>query len=137
MNYWLIKSEPSAYSWEQFVKDKTTFWSGVRNYAARNNLMAMKKGDLALFYHSNEGKDIVGIAKVVKEHYPDATAKEGEWYGVDFSVVKAMQKSVPLSDIKKEPALRNMELLRISRLSVSKVSPTEFAKILEMGGAKL
>lgn len=137
MNYWLIKSEPSAYSWEQFLKDKTTFWSGVRNYAARNNLMAMTKGDLAFFYHSNEGKDIVGIAKVVKEHYTDATAKEGEWYGVDFSVVKAMTKPVPLSDIKKEPALRNMELLRISRLSVSKVSSAEFGKILELGGTKL
>ena len=137
MNYWLIKSEPSAYSWEQFTKDKTTFWSGVRNYAARNNLVAMKKGDLALFYHSNEGKDIVGIAKVVKEHYPDATANEGEWYGVDFAVVKGMKKSVTLEQIKKEPALKNLELVRISRLSVSKVSPKEFEKILGMGETKL
>lgn len=137
MNYWLIKSEPEAYSWEQFVKDKTTFWSGVRNYAARNNLVAMKKGDLAFFYHSNEGKDIVGIAKVVKEHYPDATAKEGEWYGVDFAAHKAMKRPVALADIKKEPALKNLELVRISRLSVSKVSQKEFEKILQMGETKI
>lgn len=132
----MIKSEPGAYSWDQFVKDKTTFWSGVRNYAARNNLMAMKKGDLALFYHSNEGRDIVGIAKVVKEHYPDATAKEGEWYGVDFAVHKPLRKPVPLTAIKKEPALKNLELVRISRLSVSKVSAKEFEKILQMGETK-
>jgi len=133
MNYWLIKSEPSAYSWEQLVKEKQTFWSGVRNYAARNNLKAMKKGDLAFFYHSNEGLNIVGIAKVVKEHYPDATAKEGEWYGVDFAPHKAMKKPVGLDQIKKEVSLKTMELIRISRLSVSKVTEKEFEKILKMG----
>jgi predicted RNA-binding protein with PUA-like domain len=136
MNYWLIKSEPSAYSWDQLVKEKQTFWNGVRNYAARNNLRAMKKGDLAFFYHSNEGLDIVGIAKVVKEHYPDATAKEGDWSGVDFAAYKAMKKPVTLEQIKKEPSLKNMELLRISRLSVSKVSEAEFKKILQMGETK-
>jgi predicted RNA-binding protein with PUA-like domain len=137
MNYWLIKSEPDAYSWDQLVKEKETFWSGVRNYAARNNLKAMKKGDLAFFYHSNEGKDIVGIAKVVKEHYPDATAKEGEWYGVDFAALKPMKKPVTLGQMKKEASLKNMELLRIARLSVSKVSAKEFEKILQMGETKI
>ncbi len=137
MHYWLIKSEPSAYSWEELVKDKQTFWSGVRNYAARNNLRAMKKGDLAFFYHSNEGTSIVGIAKVVKEAYPDATAKEGDWSGVDFAALKPMKKPVALADIKKEPALKTMELVRISRLSVSKVSEKEFEKILAMGETKV
>ena len=137
MNYWLIKSEPSAYNWEQFLKDKQTFWSGVRNYAARNNLRAMKKGDLAFFYHSNEGLNIVGIAKVVKEHYPDATAKEGDWSGVDFAPWKALKKPVTLEEIKKEVLLKTMELIRISRLSVSKVTEKEFEKILSMGETKL
>ena len=137
MNYWLIKSEPSAYSWEQFIKDKQTFWSGVRNYAARNNLRAMKKGDLAFFYHSNEGLNIVGIAKVVKENYPDLTAKEGDWSGVDFAPLKAMKTPVTLEQIKKEASLKTMEFIRISRLSVSKVTDKEFEKILEMGETKL
>jgi predicted RNA-binding protein with PUA-like domain len=137
MNYWLIKSEPTAYSWEQFLKDKQTFWSGVRNYAARNNLRAMKKGDLAFFYHSNEGLCIVGIAKVVKEHYPDATDKEGDWSGVDFAPYKTMKKPVTLEQIKKEPSLKTMELIRISRLSVSKVTEKEFEKILAMGETKI
>ena len=136
MNYWLIKSEPSAYSWEQFLKDKETFWNGVRNYAARNNLKAMKKGDLAFFYHSNEGLCIVGIAKVVKEHSPDKTAKEGEWYGVDFAPYKTLKKPVTLAEIKKEPLLKNLELVRLSRLSVSKVSDKEFDKILLMSEGK-
>ena len=136
MNYWLIKSEPSAYGWEQLLKDKQTFWNGVRNYAARNNLKAMKKGDLAFFYHSNEGLCIVGIAKVVKEHTPDKTATEGEWYGVDFAPYKALKKNVPLKQMKKEPLLKTMELLRIGRLSVSKVTDTEFDKILLMSETK-
>lgn len=137
MNYWLIKSEPDAYSWEQLVKDKSTSWTGVRNYAARNNLRAMKKGDLAFFYHSNEGTDIVGIAKVAKEYYPDATAKEGDWSTVDFAPLKPMKKPVTLADIKKEASLKTMELVRISRLSVSKVSAKEFEKILQMGETKI
>jgi predicted RNA-binding protein with PUA-like domain len=137
MNYWLIKSEPDAYSWDQLVKDKNTSWTGVRNYAARNNLRAMKKGDLAFFYHSNEGTNIVGIAKVAKEHYPDATAKEGDWSTVDFAPLKPMKKAVTLADIKKEAALKTMELVRISRLSVSKVTAKEFEKILQMGETKI
>jgi len=136
MNYWLIKSEPSAYSWEQFLKDKQTFWNGVRNYAARNNLKAMKKGDLAFFYHSNEGLCIVGIAKVVKEHTLDKTATEGEWYGVDFAPYKTLKKTVTLEQIKQEPQLKTMELIRISRLSVSKVTDKEFDKILLMSETK-
>ena len=112
MNHWLIKSEPSAYSWDQFVKDKQTFWSGVRNYAARNNLKAMKKGDLAFFYHSNEGLCIVGIAKVIKEYTPDKTAAEGEWYGVDFAPFKALKNPVTLAQIKAEPVLKNMEIIK-------------------------
>lgn len=137
MNYWLIKSEPDAYSWEQLMKDKNTSWTGVRNYAARNNLRAMKKGDLAFFYHSNEGTHIVGIAKLVKEAYPDATAKEGDWSTVDFAPLKPMKKPVTLAEIKKEPTLKTMELVRISRLSVSKVSAKEFEKILQMGETRL
>ncbi|MHB8260082.1 MAG: EVE domain-containing protein [Bacteroidia bacterium] len=132
MNYWLIKSEPTAYSWQQFVKDKQTFWSGVRNYAARNNLKAMKKGDLAFFYHSNEGLCIMGIAKVIKEHTLDKTATEGEWYGVDFAPFKALKKHITLAQLKNEPQLKNMEMLRLARLSVSKVTDKEFDKILLM-----
>ena len=137
MNCWLIKSEPSAYSWEQFLKDKKTFWSGVRNYAARNNMRTMKKGDLAFFYHSNDGLCIVGIAKVVKEHYPDATAKEGDWSGVDFAPVKTLKTPVTLAQIKAEPSLKTIELIRLSRLSVSKVTEKEFEKILAMGETKI
>jgi predicted RNA-binding protein with PUA-like domain len=137
MNYWLIKSEPSAYSWEQLQKDKKTDWTGVRNYAARNNLRDMKKGDLAFFYHSNEGQNIVGIAKVVKEHYQDPTTNEEAWVCVDFAPHKAMKKPVALETLKKDPAFKNMDLVRLSRLSVGKVTATEFEKICEMGGVKV
>lgn len=133
MNIWLIKSEPSAYSWSQLKKDKKTEWTGVRNYAARNNLREMKKGDLALFYHSNEGTEIVGIAKVVKEHYPDPTTEETAWLAVDVAPLKDFKKSVKLEQIKKEPALKNMDLVRLSRLSVGKVSSAEFEVLCEMG----
>lgn len=137
MNYWLIKSEPFKYSWEQFVKDKKTFWDGVRNYAARNNLRAMKKGDLVLFYHSNEGLCIVGIAKVIKESYQDPTTDETAWVAVDFAPVKELKKPVTLKDIKETPVLKTMELLRLSRLSVSAVKKTEFDTILKMAETKL
>jgi predicted RNA-binding protein with PUA-like domain len=132
MNYWLVKSEPFKYSWEQLVKDKVTDWTGVRNYAARNNLKAMKKGDMVFFYHSNEGLDIVGIAKVAKEHYQDPTTAEDAWVAVDISPFKKLKKSVSLEEIKKNPKLKTMELLRIARLSVSKVSADEFNEILKM-----
>lgn len=137
MNYWLIKSEPSVYGWEQLKKDKKTDWTGVRNFAARNNLRAMKKGDLAFFYHSNEGQEIVGIAKVVKEHYPDPTAKEGDWSSVDFAPVKDLKKPVSLGVLKKDPFFKNMDLVRLGRLSTGKVTPEEFEKICEMGGVKV
>lgn len=137
MNYWLIKSEPSAYSWEQFKKDKKTDWTGVRNYAARNNLREMKKGDLAFFYHSNEGVEIVGIAKVVNEHYQDPTTKETAWLAVDFLPYKELKHPVKLETLKKDPFFATMDLIRLSRLSVGKVTETEFFKICEMGGVKL
>lgn len=134
MNHWLIKSEPFKYSWEQFQKDKKTFWDGVRNYAARNNLQAMKKGDLAFFYHSNEGLCIVGIAKVVKEAYQDPTTEETAWVAVDFSPFKSLKTSVTLEQIKADPMLKDMELVRLQRLSVSKVKTAEFDHICKLGG---
>ncbi len=132
MNYWLIKSEPFKYSWEQFKKDKKTTWDGVRNYAARNNLRDMKKGDLAFFYHSNEGVEIVGIAKVVKESYQDPTTEETAWLVVDFAPHKELKKPVSLKQIKKESSLEKMDLVRLGRLSVGKVTELEFAKICDM-----
>lgn len=134
MNYWLIKSEPFKYSWEQFKKDKKTIWDGVRNYAARNNLRDMKKGDLAFFYHSNEGMEIVGIAKVVKESYQDPTTTETAWLVVEFAPYKDLKKPVSLEQIKKESSLEKMDLVRLARLSVGKVTELEFAKICDMGG---
>lgn len=134
MNYWLIKSEPFKYSWEQLLKDKKTFWDGVRNYAARNNLKAMKKGDLALFYHSNEGLCVVGIAKVVKEHYQDPTTTEEAWVAVDFAPHQSLKKPVTLEQIKQDDLLKGMELVRLQRLSVSKVKAEEFDRICLLGG---
>ncbi|MES2605246.1 MAG: EVE domain-containing protein [Pseudomonadota bacterium] len=136
MNYWLIKSEPYEFSWEQLKKDKKTDWSGVRNYTARNNLRLMKKGDLAFFYHSNEGVEIVGIAKVLKEHFPDKTATEGDWSAVEFGPHKDMKKTVSLATIKADPFFKDMDLVRLGRLSVGKVTPEQFARICEMGGVK-
>lgn len=137
MQYWLIKSEPFKYSWDQFTKDKKTGWDGVRNYAARNNLRDMKKGDLAFWYHSNEGQEIVGIAKVVKEHYQDPTTDDTAWLAVDFAPVKALKKPVTLETLKKDAFFQNMDLVRLGRLSVGKVSETEFFKILDMSGTTL
>ncbi len=134
MNYWLVKSEPSVYSWEQFVKDKTTFWNGVRNYAARNNLKEMKKGDEVLFYHSNEGIEIVGIAKVVKEAYQDPTTDNINWVVVDLKPVKKLKRPVTLAEIKVNQKLATMDLVRLSRLSVGKVSAIEWQIIMEMSG---
>lgn len=129
---WLVKSEPFKYSWEQFVKDKKTFWDGVRNYQARNNMQAMKKGDEVFFYHSNEGKEIVGIAKVIKEAYQDPTTQDDSWVAVDLKPIKKLKKPVGLAQIKADKRLKNMELVRLSRLSVSKVSQAEWDTILEM-----
>ena len=125
MAHWLIKSEPFKYSWDQFVKDKQTFWDGVRNYAARNNLRDMKKGDEVFFYHSNEGLEIVGIAKVAKEAYQDPTTDEDAWVVVDFKPVRKLKKPVTLAQMKTDKRLANMDLLRLGRLSVGKVTDEE------------
>jgi predicted RNA-binding protein with PUA-like domain len=134
MAYWLIKSEPSKYSWEQFHKDKTATWDGVRNYAARNNLQAMKKGDLVLYYHSNEGVEIVGIAKVSKESYQDPTTDNPAWVVVDFKPHKKLKNPVPLASIKADQRLANMDLVRLGRLSVQKVTDEEWDIIMQMAG---
>ena len=136
MNYWLIKSEPFKYSWDQFVKEGQTFWDGVRNYAARNNLKAMKKGDLLLWYHSNEGLEIVGIAKVVKEAYQDPTSDNEAWVVVDVKPHKKLKKCVTLSDIKADKHLQNMDLVRLGRLSVQTVKEDEWKIIMQMAGEK-
>ncbi|MBD0332663.1 MAG: EVE domain-containing protein [Chitinophagaceae bacterium] len=136
MAYWLVKSEPSAYSWDQFVKDGETFWSGVRNYAARNHMKAMNKGDEVLFYHSNEGLEIVGIAKVIKEAYPDPTADDDTWVAVDLKPVKKLEQPVTLRQIKADKRLANMVLIRIGRLSVQPVTDAEWKVIMKMAGEK-
>ena len=136
MNYWLIKSEPSKYSWSQLLIDKITIWDGVRNYAARNNLQDMKKGDKVFFYHSNEGVEIVGIAKVAKESYQDPTTDNEAWVAVEISPLKKLTRSVTLSDVKADSRLTNMALIRLSRLSVQTVTPEEWNIILEMAGEK-
>lgn len=133
MSYWLVKSEPDKYSWDQFVKDKKTHWDGVRNFAARNNLRAMKKGDQVFYYHSNEGMEIVGIAQVVKEAYQDPTTDDPNWVVVDLKPVKAFKRPVSLAQIKADMRLTNMALVRLGRLSVQPVTPEEWNIVLEMG----
>jgi predicted RNA-binding protein with PUA-like domain len=134
MNYWLVKSEPFKYSWDQFQKDGQTFWDGVRNYAARNNLRAMKKGDLVLWYHSNEGTEIVGIAKVVKESYQDPTTEDPNWVVVDLKPHKKVKKPVTLAQIKADKRLANMDLVRLGRLSVQTVKEEEWNIVMELAG---
>jgi predicted RNA-binding protein with PUA-like domain len=134
MNYWLIKSEPFKYSFDQFLKDKKTFWDGVRNYQARNNLRAMKKGDLLLFYHSNEGKEVVGIAKIVKEAYQDPTTEDTNWVVVDVAPVQKLKNPVTLAMVKSDKRLENMSLVKSMRLSVQPVRKEEFDIILELAG---
>jgi predicted RNA-binding protein with PUA-like domain len=136
MAYWLVKSEPSTYSWDQLVADKQTAWTGVRNYAARGHLKNMKKGDEVLFYHSNEGLDIVGIAKVVKEFYQDPTTDDDRWIVVDLKPHKKLKNPVPLDTIKKDKRLANMALVRIGRLSVQPVTDSEWKVIMELAGEK-
>ncbi len=133
MKYWLVKSEPFKYSWKKFNQDGRTFWDGVRNYQARNNLKEMKEGDLVLFYHSNEGKEVVGVAKVVKEHYPDPTTNDANWVAVDLMPVETLKKPVTLAQIRAETSLKNISLIRQARLSVMALKAEEFDKILEMG----
>ncbi len=136
MAYWLVKSEPSVYSWEQFVKDGRTVWEGVRNYAARNNLRSMKKGDQVLYYHSNEGIEIVGIAEVIRESYPDPTSDNPAWLVVDLKPLKALKKPVPLAVIKQDPALADMALVRLGRLSVQPVTDAEWRRVMQLAGEK-
>ena len=137
MNHWLVKQEPEKYPWTQFVKDKGTYWDGVRNYQARNNLRAMREGDLVLFYHSVSEKAVVGVAKVTREAYADPTAKEGDWSVVDLKPIKAMATPVTLAQIKAEPKLAGMGLLKQSRLSVSPLSAAEFKRVLQLGKTKV
>jgi predicted RNA-binding protein with PUA-like domain len=134
MAYWLVKSEPSVYSWDQFVKDKQTVWSGIRNYAARLHLRAMKKGDEVFYYHSNEGMEIVGIAKVIKEAYLDPTTEDNKWSAVDLKAVKKLKHPVTLTQIKADKRLQNMALVRISRLSVTPVTEEEWNVVMALGG---
>ncbi len=133
MNYFLVKSEPFKYSWEQFNKDGQTFWDGVRNFQARNNLKAMKKGDLVLFYHSNEGKHVVGIAKVVKEFYQDPTTDDERWVVVDLEPVETFKTPVTLETIKTDEFLQDIALVRQGRLSVMPLKAEEFDRIVALG----
>jgi predicted RNA-binding protein with PUA-like domain len=136
MNYWLVKSEPGAYSWDDLVKDKSTSWTGVRNYAARIHLKGMKKNDQVLFYHSNEGMEIVGIAKVAKEFYQDPTTDDSNWVTVDLKPYKKLKKPVSLTQIKADKRLADMALVRIGRLSVQPVTEKEWEIIMELAGEK-
>lgn len=134
MNYWLVKSEPIKYSWEKFKEEKKTFWDGVRNFQARNNLRGMKKGDLVLFYHSNEGKEIVGIAQVVKEAYQDPTTEDPNWVVVDLKPHLSLKKPVTLEQIKDDAILSQTGLIRQSRLSVMSFTKDQFDRVLLLGG---
>ena len=136
MNYWLIKSEPFKYSWDHFVEEGKSMWDGVRSYEARNNMMAMKEGDLALFYHSNEGTAIVGIAKISKEGYTDPTTDDGKWTAVDLKPERSLKNPVTLEMIKNDKRLSEMALVRISRLSVQPVTEKEWKIVLSLAGEK-
>lgn len=136
MAYWLVKSEPSVYSWEQFVKEKQTCWSGIRNYAARLHLRSMKKGDQAFYYHSNEGMAIVGIATVIREAYQDPTTPDERWVAVDIKALKPLKNHVTLQQIKNDKRLANMALVRLGRLSTQPVTEEEWKIVLELAGEK-
>jgi predicted RNA-binding protein with PUA-like domain len=131
-NFWLVKQEPSSYSWSDFLAEGETGWTGVRNYTARNNLRKMENGDEVLFYHSGEQKAVVGIARVTRPAYPDATAKEGDWSAVDLAPIKSLLKPVTLRQIKSEPRLKQIPLIRQSRLSVMPLGKAEFGEIVKM-----
>jgi predicted RNA-binding protein with PUA-like domain len=135
--YWLVKSEPDAFSWDQQVANGVEPWTGVRNFMARNNLKAMKKGDLAFFYHSNIGKEIVGIVQVAREAYPDPSADKGDWVCVDMRAVQPLPKPVSLATIKADPRFTDLALVKYSRLSVAPVSPEHWAQLCDLGGVKL
>ena len=133
MNHWLVKSEPHKYSWKKFNEDGRTFWDGVRNYQARNNLREMKTGDLVLFYHSNEGKEVVGIAKVVKEAYQDPTTEDKNWVVVDLEPLETLKHPVTLEQVKADERLKDIGLVRQGRLSVMALKAEEFDRIIELG----
>ncbi len=135
--YWLVKSEPDAFSWDQMVANGVEPWTGVRNHMAKNNMKTMLCGDLAFFYHSNIGKEIVGIVQVVREAYPDPTADSGDWVCVDMKAVKALPKPVGLAAIKADPRFQELALVRLSRLSVAPVSAAHWAMLCELGGVAL
>jgi predicted RNA-binding protein with PUA-like domain len=137
MQYWLVKQEPEDYSWDDLEKDGRTAWTGVRNFQARINLRAMKKGDLAFFYHSGQEKQVVGVATILREAYPDPTATEGDWPAVDIGPVKALKKPVTLAEVKAQKPLQEMKLVRQSRLSVSPVTSSQFEHILRLAGTSL
>lgn len=137
MNYWLVKQEPEDYSWSTFVKDGRTAWTGVRNFQARNHLRAVKSGDLVFFYHSGEEKSAVGLARVVKEAYPDSTATEGDWSAVDLAPVKALTKPVALPQIKADRILKEVALVKQSRLSVTPVTLEQFNRLLALAETKV
>ena len=137
MNHWLVKQEPEKYPWSQFVKDKGTYWDGVRNYQARNNLRAMKQGDHVFFYHSVSEKAVVGVAEVTREAYPDPTAKEGDWSVVDLKPVAALTEPVTLEQIKADPKLEEISLIKQSRLSVMPLRAAEYRHILKLGQTKV
>jgi len=137
MRYWLVKQEPEDYSWSNLVEDGRTAWTGVRNFQARNNLRAMRKGDRVFYYHTGEEKQIVGITRVDKEAYPDPTADEGDWSAVDLVPLKPLKKPVTLQEIKAEKNLKDMKLVRQSRLSVSPLTADEFKHLLELAGTNI
>ena len=132
MNYWLLKTEPETFNWDDLIKKKSSMWDGVRNYQARNNLRKMKKDDVALFYHSGKLPEIIGIAEVIKEFYPDPTAKEGDWSVVDIKPVRKLKRAISLKEIKQTLGLKNMVLVNNTRLSVQPVTADEFDRILQM-----
>ncbi len=137
MNYWLLKTEPYKYSWEDLQKDQSTYWDGVRNYQARNNMQAMKKGDMAYIYHSNKGLEIVGIAMIIKEAYQDPTTDDERWVAVDIAPVVTLEQPVTLKDLKSNDALQEMAMLRQGRLSVSPVTSEEWDEILLMSKTEI
>jgi predicted RNA-binding protein with PUA-like domain len=134
MNYYLLKSDPETYGWKELAADGSTCWDGIRSYAARNHMRSMKKGDIALFYHSNSPDGVVGTVQVMKEHYPDPGAPDEDWSAIDIKLHKALKKPVPLDVIKKDKRLKNMLLLKIGRLSVMPVTEAEYKTVLDLGG---
>jgi len=133
-HYWLVKQEPDDYAWSSLVKDGRTAWTGIRNFQARNNLRAMEKGDLVLYYHSGKEKQVVGVARVAKAAYPDPTAKEGDWSAVDLAPERSLPQPVSLASIKADPALADMPLVKQSRLSALPVTEAQFRRVLKLGG---